>query len=200
MELPRNDEARCKIEYGYLGGGEFLCEKCHSVLTLTQGLTDSNGIASVHSIGVSDSPNAQKMFMAAAAMRPYPSIISTEHEGRNRSLAVPDTARDILNCAQSWVLGTSHYFAIRTGPHKILRIDARTGREELVGNIAADSRGLDIRHECFALGMPGPDTVYALWKSGNDGLTLRTFKLRGTNWTADILELGGIYRQLASGE
>jgi hypothetical protein len=96
------------------------------------------------------------------------------------------------------MLGTSHYFAVRSGPDKIVRVDGRSGNSEPVSNIAADCRGLNLRHhECVALGMPGPETIYALWRTADQGLMLKTFFLDRGRWVPAALELGSLYRQLA---
>lgn len=150
----------------------------------------------MHSVESSDSADAQKILLTAAVSRPYPSILSTAPSSGNRYLQVPDNC--IINSAQSWMLGTSHYFALRCGPNKIVRVDGRSGNSQPVSNIAADCRGINLRyHECVALGMPGKDTIYALWRTADQGLMLKTYLFDRGRWVSAAVELGTLYRQLA---
>lgn len=168
-----------------------------SDLTLDQAASENTRITSVHSVESTDSAEDQKLLLTAAVTRPYYSILSTSRGAVSRILQVPDTC--VLNCAQSWMLGTSHYFALRSGPGRmIVRVDGRTGTSQTVSSIAADARGIDLgHHESVALGMPTHDTIFALWRTANQGLMLKTFMFDGQRWVSAAQDLGLVYRQRA---
>jgi hypothetical protein len=151
----------------------------------------------VHSVESSDFARGQKILLTAAVSQQYHSLLSTAPTWRNRYLNVPDHC--IIDCVQSWELGTSHYFAMRSGPDKILRVDGRSGVWELVANISTDgsTKGLNLRHECVALGMPKKEIIYSLWRTAGQGLMLKIYLSTRGNWGSAAVELGGLYRQLA---
>jgi len=45
--------------------------------------------------------------------------------------------------------------------------------------------------------MGGADTVYSLWRTGDEGLVLKTSVLGSGKWTTSSVDIGPVYRQLA---
>ncbi|ORY18409.1 hypothetical protein BCR34DRAFT_554164 [Clohesyomyces aquaticus] len=161
-----------------------------------QGYADDTGLSSISLVGHADSRLIQQVFLTAVLSKPYPSTLFVTPGSKSKHLDLPDARID--TAAQSQSDGSSHLFAVRSGRHKIIRVDVRNGTAELVANFSADRKGIhQTKEDKMSLSMEGSDTVNCIWRTADEGLALKTSVLANGKWTCTTRELGGVFRQLS---
>ncbi|KAF2105986.1 hypothetical protein BDV96DRAFT_591658 [Lophiotrema nucula] len=174
---------------------EFRLEAQLEPVHVTVGYSDDTGITSIFLTGHSDFIASQQTFLTAALSKSYPSILPLAPGLRNQHLDIADKRID--NAAQCPSPTSPYLVAFRSGRNKIYVVDVRSGTMDKVADLSAERKGLQLRHEQVALGMPDGDSIRALWRSADDNLILKTIvKGADAKWTASATELGVVYRQV----
>jgi hypothetical protein len=134
--------------------------------------------------------------MTAALSKSYPSILPFTPGLRNKHLDISDKRIEVA--AQCPLLSTPYLCAIRSGRNKVLVVDVRSGTCEKIADFAAERKGLNARQEHVVLGMQDSDTVFALWRSADEGLVFKSLvRSSDGKWTARTADLGPVYRVAA---
>lgn len=159
---------------------------------------DDTGVSSASLVSNPDTNLGQHIFLTAALAKPYPAVLSLSRSPRHKYLDLTDTHID--SSAQCAFPTSNHLFVvriIRSGQHKILRVDSRTGVTEPIMQFAAERKSSKVRYEPVAMAMMGSDTVLAAWKSGGTGLIVRRHTITAGKWEMESMDVANVYRQLA---
>jgi hypothetical protein len=160
------------------------------------GYSDDTGITSIFLTAQSDSATTGHAFMTAAISKTYPSILPFTPGLRNKHLDIPD--KRIEGATQCPKMSSPYLCAIRSGRNKIFAVDVRSGTVEKIADFSAERKGLNARQENVSIGMQAADTVYALWRSADEGLILKSLLRSGDGkWTVSSTDLGPVYRTAA---
>lgn len=135
----------------------------------------------------------QHVFLTAGLSKPYPSIIPLTPGAKYKALDLQNKRID--SSAQCLDPTFSHYVAVKSGYHEIYRVNVRTGGSELVANFAKERKYIKDRR--IVLGMAGPDMVYSMWRTADEGLVLKSSVRRNEKWMTSSVDVGALYRQLA---
>lgn len=134
--------------------------------------------------------------MTAALSKSYPSILPFTPGLRNKHLDIPD--KRIEGATQCPTPSSPYICAIRSGRNKLFAVDVRTGTVEKIADFSAERKGLTARQEHVTIGMLAADTVYALWRSADEALVLKSLLRSGDGrWVANTVDLGPVYRVAA---
>jgi hypothetical protein len=159
---------------------------------------DDTGISSASLVSNPNTNTGEHVFLTAALAKSYPAVLSLSRSTKHKHLDLTDTHID--SSAQCISPISNHLFVIRmirSGQHKILRVDSRTGATEPIMQFAAERKSSKVKYEPVAIAMLGSDTVLAAWRSSNARVIVRCHIIASGKWETISMDVADVYRQLA---
>jgi hypothetical protein len=131
------------------------------------------------------------MFLSAAVIKPYHSILYLDKGRPNRYLDLRDMRLgNAAQCQQQ-----PSVVLLRNGPHKIVTLNAHTYVVVPVVDLTSERKRIDHKQEGMALAMASETLMYAIYRTHDDCLRLARFST-DIRLPKQSIDLGEIYRNL----